>query len=691
MKFKLNAPYSPTGDQPEAIEKLTQGLSSGLKEQVLLGVTGSGKTYTMANVIERVQRPTLVISHNKTLAAQLYQEFRDFFPDNAVSYFVSYYYYYQPEAYVPQTDTYIEKETQINDEIDKLRLAATTNLLTRKDTIVVASVSCIYNIGSPREYGHFVLELQPGVKVNRHAIMERLIQLQYERNDYGFKRGSFRIRGETIDIFPAYEDFAIRIVTNGEFVETIGSLDPLTGKIIENRVGIVIYPAKHYMTDPRMYKEVFAQIHEDLEKQVKLFTDQGKLIEAQRIKQRVTYDLEMLQELGYVNGVENYSRYFDGRAPGSAPFSLLEYFRDSAGVDPSKWLLIIDESHMSVPQIRGMYNGDRSRKQTLIDYGFRLPSALDNRPLRFDEFERIMPQTVYVSATPNDWELDRVSHTSYNREEGPRVFNTKGEMNLHGVVEQLIRPTGLIDPIVTIRPVTNQVDDFIHEVLIRKGKNERVLATTLTKRMAEDLAKYLEERGVLVHYLHSDILTLERTEILASLREGTFDAIIGVNLLREGLDLPEVSLVAILDADKEGFLRSRTSLIQTMGRAARHMNGEVILYADVETKSIKEAVTEVTRRRKIQLLYNKKHNISPVGIVKPIRNRLVEKKHEEETYEVSNTVRKLTQDELEQMTPYDRKKHLAKLNKFMRQASRDLAFEQAAILRDEIARIEEVS
>ena len=653
MKFTLQSDFKPTGDQPEAIAALLKNLEAREKEQVLLGVTGSGKTFTMANVIANVQRPTLVISHNKTLAAQLYQEFRDFFPQNAVSYFVSYYDYYQPEAYIPTTDTYIEKETEINEEIDKLRLAATTNLLTRRDSIIVASVSCIYNIGSPKEYGNFVSELKPGVHLTRKSIFERLISLQYERSDYGFHRSTFRVRGNSIDVFPAYTDTSIRITMNEKGIATLEEIDPLTGNRIAALTATVIYPAKHYMTNPATYKDVFKVIERDRDEQVKKFKKGGKLIESQRIREKVTYDLEMIAEMGYVNGIENYSRYFDGRNPGEPPYSLLDYFKEAAGDD---WLLFVDESHMTVPQIRGMYNGDRSRKQTLIDYGFRLPAALDNRPLRFDEFMRRIPETIYVSATPDEWELGRGK-----------------------VVEQLVRPTGLLDPIVTVRPVTGQIDDLYNEIQKRVARKERILVTTLTKQMAEDLAQFLKNKGVKVHYLHADVLTLERSDILADLRGGAYDVVVGVNLLREGLDLPEVSLVAILDADKEGFLRSRTSLVQTMGRAARHVSGEVILYADVVTGSIKSALGEVRRRRKVQEAYNVHHRITPQSISKPIRDRLVEKEIEKP---------ELTAKDLDSMTPQDKKKYIGKLAKAMRDASRDLNFELAAELRDLIASLE---
>ncbi len=660
MKFKLVSDFTATGDQPGAISGLIRGIEQHKKEQVLVGVTGSGKTFTMASVIEKLQRPTLIISHNKTLAAQLYQEFRDFFPENAVSYFVSYYDYYQPEAYIPQTDTYIEKETEINDEIDKLRLAATANLLTRRDTIVVASVSCIYNIGSPKEYGQFVLELAEGVKVSRESIMTRLIDLQYERNDYGFHRGAFRVRGEAIDLFPAYEDTVLRITMSDDKILAIDRRDPLTGKKLSDVPATVIYPAKHYMTDPRTYKKVFAQIEKDLAERVKFFKDHGKHIEAQRIQERVTYDLEMIQEVGFVNGIENYSRYFDGRKPGDAPYSLLDYFKEAVGSD---WLLMIDESHMTVPQIRGMYQGDRSRKQTLIDYGFRLPASIDNRPLRFEEFERRQPQTIYVSATPDDWELSRAN----------------GE-----TVEQLIRPTGLVDPTIDVRPSSGQIADLIGEIEARVAKKERVLVTTLTKRMAEDLSKFIEDRGIKVTYLHSDVETLERSDILADLRGGKYDVLVGINLLREGLDLPEVSLVAVLDADKEGFLRSRTSLIQTMGRAARHVNGKVILYADTMTRSMKAAIEEVERRRTVQLAFNATHGITPQSINKPIRQRLVDKTDEEILEERAQ----LSEGEWESLTPMDKKKKIATLTKLMRQASRDLDFEAAAKFRDLIQKLQ---
>jgi excinuclease ABC subunit B len=660
MKFELNSNFKPTGDQPQAIEKLTQNLQGNVKNQVLLGVTGSGKTFTMANVIQKVQKPTLIISHNKTLAGQLYQEFREFFPKNAVSYFVSYYDYYQPEAYIPHTDTYIEKEVEINEEIDKLRLSATANLLTRPDTIVVSSVSCIYNLGSPAEYGKFVLELQPGAKIDMKTVMHRLSDLQYERNEYQFKRGSFRVRGDTIDIFPAYMDYAIEVEFLGDNIKKIAELDPLTGNYLtDNLKAAVIYPAKHYMTDPNTYNDVFPRIRSDMEKQVEIFKASGKLIEAQRIEQRTRYDLEMIREVGYVNGIENYTRYFDGRNPGDPPYTLVDYFAYAS----KDWLLIIDESHITLPQIRGMYNGDRARKETLIDYGFRLPSALDNRPLRFDEFMRLVNKTIYVSATPDEYEISLATQDN-------------------AIVEQLIRPTGLIDPEVTIKPTMGQIPDLISEIQKRVEKKQRVLVTTLTKRMSEELTSYLEERGIKVAYLHSDIETFERQDILDKLREGLYDVVVGINLLREGLDLPEVSLVAILDADKEGFLRSRSSLIQTMGRAARHIDAAVIMYADKTTKSMQAAIDEVQRRRKIQLEYNKKHNITPKGIKKGIRAKLVDELLQDK--EVA-TMEELSRKDV--LLPDEKEKLIKMLRSEMKQAAAELDFETAAMLRDKITQL----
>jgi len=707
MKFQLHSTFKPTGDQPQAIKQLTKNLQHDVKHQVLLGVTGSGKTFTMVNVIQNVQRPTLIISHNKTLAGQLYQEFREFFPNNAVCYFVSYYDYYQPEAYVPQTDTYIEKESEINEEIDKLRLAATTNLLTRKDVIVVASVSCIYNLGSPVEYGKFVLELRTGVKITQSDILMRLTDLQYERNDYEFRRGTFRVRGNAIDLFPAYVDFGIRIEVN-DVVTKMYEFDPLTGDVQKPLDATVIYPAKHYMTDPRSYHDAFARIRADLEIQEKKLKDEGKLLEAQRIKQRTNFDLEMIKEVGYVNGIENYSIYFDGRQPGQPPYTLIDYF-DAAS---DNWLLMIDESHMTIPQLRGMYNGDRSRKQMLIDYGFRLPSALDNRPLRFDEFMRKTHQIIYVSATPDEYEISLAKTSSQSNQPHfsaskflvseerahpesellaiSRITDSgqaRNNANLEtSIVEQLIRPTGLVDPKITVKPTAGQIQDLMEEIKKRVEKKQRVLVTTLTKRMAEELSSYLEERGIKVAYLHSDIETLSRQDILENLRRGEYDVLVGINLLREGLDLPEVSLVAILDADKEGFLRSRTSMIQTMGRAARHVEGQVIMYADTMTKSMKAAIDEVERRRKIQLAYNKKHHITPQSIQKSIRARLVEEEQEDKEVRSLDTMIEFSNKGV--LLPDEREELVKRLRKEMKTAAEALDFEKAMYLRDQIKEIQ---
>lgn len=671
MKFKLKSNFKPTGDQPKAISRLITNLDNNIRNQVLLGVTGSGKTFTMANVIEKIQKPTLIISHNKTLAGQLYQEFRDFFPDNAVSYFVSYYDYYQPEAYVPSSDTYIEKEAEINDEIDKLRLSATTNLLTRKDVIVVASVSCIYNLGSPVEYGKFILELKKGMKITQRDVLLRLADLQYDRNDYEFRRGSFRLRGNAIDLFPAYVDHGIRIEIENNALIKLYDFNPLTGDVLRDLDVTVIYPAKHYMTDPNTHQDAFIKIRKDLEVRSEQLKAAGKLLETQRLTQRTNFDIEMIREVGYVNGIENYSAYFDGRKPGDAPYTLIDYFN----ANKNDWLLIIDESHITIPQIRGMYFGDKSRKEVLIDYGFRLPSALENRPLRFDEFMRKVNQIVYVSATPNDYEVS-LSLTESDK----------------GIVEQLIRPTGLVDPKVTIRKSQGQIEDLILEIDKRVKKKERVLITTLTKRMAEELTSYLEERKINVTYLHSDIITLNRQDVLDNLRSGRFDVLVGINLLREGLDLPEVSLVVILDADKEGFLRSRSSLIQTMGRAARHVNAEVILYADVITKSIKGAVEEVERRRELQLQYNKEHNITPKGIEKEIRKKLIdEEKRENEAKDKQNRENVDLMLQLHGkgvLLPDEKKSLIKKLRMEMKNAAQILDFETAAIIRDQIKSIE---
>ncbi|HEX6977478.1 MAG TPA: excinuclease ABC subunit UvrB [Patescibacteria group bacterium] len=664
-KFKITSPFGLMGDQPQAVEKLVGGFNGKNKNQVLLGVTGSGKTFSVANVIERTQRPTLVISHNKTLAAQLYQELKSFFPDNAVSYFVSYYDYYQPEAYIPSTDTYIEKDSGINELIDKLRLAATTNILTRKDVIVVASVSCIYNIGSPREYGHFVLEITPGMKVKREQIAERIIDLQYERSDFGFHRGTFRVRGDVIDVYPAYQDVGIKIEMLGDAIQKISAIDPVSGETVEENINnFVLYPAKHFMADPSKNTSVFKQIMNDLKEQVDFFKSQGKELEAHRISQRVKYDLEMIKEVGYVKGIENYSRYFDGRKPGDAPYTLLDYFEEAYGKD---WMVVVDESHITFPQIRGMYAGDFARKETLVNYGFRLPASYDNRPLKFDEFVRRIPNFIAVSATPSDWEVS---------------------MSDGKVVEQLVRPTGIVDPMVEIRPVSTQVKDVIEEIKKRAKNKERTLVTTLTKRTAEDVANYLTEQGLKAHYLHSDVKTLERTDILDDLRRGKYDCLIGVNLLREGLDLPEVSLVAILDADKEGFLRSDVSLIQTMGRAARHVEGEVILYADKVTGSMERALDEIKRRRKYQLKWNKDNNITPTSISKPFREKLIEFEEGELQQQKRKTFTDLPNIDLEALTPMDKQKLARKLKREMRLAANDLNFELAAQIRDKVRELE---
>lgn len=649
-KFQIVSDFKPTGDQPQAIEKLVRGLNSGSEHQVLLGVTGSGKTFSMANVIEAVQRPTLIISHNKTLAGQLAQEFRSIFPGNAVEYFVSYYDYYQPEAYIPQNDTYIEKDASINEEIEKLRLATTASLLTRRDVVVVASVSCIYNLGSPIEYGQAILEMGQGMKAGTAQIMKILQKMYYERNDIDFKRGSYRVRGDTMDIFPSYMDEGYRLQFLGEKLEKLHKLEVLSGETEEVQGTQVVYPAKHYITPEQRLVPGIRQIEKDLAGRLKELKVKGKLLEAQRLEQRTRYDLEMIQQFGYCNGIENYSRYFDGRKPGEPPYSLLNYF-------PKDYLVIIDESHITIPQIRGMYNGDRSRKETLIDFGFRLPSALDNRPLRFDEFMRNVNQVIYTSATPDNYELSLAGDA---------------------VAEQLIRPTGILDPEISVRPINGQIPDLITEIEKRVKEGERTLITTLTKRMAEDLAEYLHEKGIKVHYLHSDVKTLERGDILQSLRMGEYDVIVGINLLREGLDLPEVSLVAILDADKEGFLRSRTSLVQTMGRAARHIKGKVIMYADNITGSMKAAIDEVDRRRKYQADYNKKHKITPRSIEKALRERLIEKV--EELEEVLGK-KDLT---IEDIPASEREKMIKNLEAQMKQAADLWDFEEAARIRDQI-------
>lgn len=706
--FNLVSNYSPTGDQPQAIEKLRAGIQYGLKNQVLLGVTGSGKTFTMANLIRDLNMPALIISHNKTLAGQLYQEMRDFFPHDGVSYFVSYYDYYQPEAYIPQTDTYIEKEAEINELIDKLRLQSTTNILTRKDTIVVASVSCIYNIGSAEEYGKFILELNIGEQANFIEISRRLVALQYERSEFEFKRGSFRIRGSYIDIYPAYEDFGYRVEVIDGKVSSIKKFEPLTGKTVDTPNGdaarndnrqtnddtssenversslltqLIVYPAKQYMMDPLVFENGERQIRQDLKIESEELKRLGKDLEANRLIRKVNYDLEMIKEVGYVNGIENYSRYFDGRKPGDPPYSLLNYFQKAYG---DKYLLFIDESHMTVPQLRAMYNGDFSRKKTLIEFGFRLKASYDNRPLKFDEFYKIPPHIVYISATPNEWEVEQAKGEI---ELKSKIKNQKLKTPHTGVVEQLIRPTGIIDPKITVRPAEGEIPDLISEVEKRVAKGEKILVTTLTKKTAEDLTEYLKEKTVRAEYLHSDIHTLERSDVLDNLRKNNFDVLIGVNLLREGLDLPEVTLVAILDADKEGFLRSRTSLIQTMGRAARNIQGEVIMYADTITRSMKEAIAEIDRRREYQADYNKKHNINPKTIFKPIREKIIEKQEEFLVYDRPST--EVTTDYLEgieanSLTAYDKSKLVKKLEKEMKKQAEEMNFELAIKIRDKV-------
>ncbi|MCX7609945.1 MAG: excinuclease ABC subunit UvrB [Anaerolineales bacterium] len=653
MKFRLKAPFQPTGDQPEAIRALVEGVRRGNKHQVLLGATGTGKTFTIASVIQELQMPALVMAHNKTLAAQLYAEFREFFPDNAVEYFVSYYDYYQPEAYVPRQDLYIEKETEINEEIERLRLAATTALLSRRDVIIVASVSCIYGLGSPEEYGKGVVELRVGELYRRNGLIRRLVDGQYQRNDFELRPGTFRVRGDTIEIVPAYADrLGYRITFFGDEVERILEFSPLTGEILSELEQVSIYPAKHYLTNEERLREAIRNIEAELEERVAFFRAQGKLLEAQRLEQRTRYDLEMLREVGYCSGIENYSRHLDMRPPGSHPWTLLDFM-------PGEYLLIIDESHMTVPQIRGMYNGDRSRKEILVEYGFRLPSALDNRPLTFEEFEQAMGYTIYTSATPGPYELERADQ----------------------VVEQIIRPTGLVDPEVEVRPTRGQIDDLVAEIRARVERGERALVTTLTKRMAEDLSQYLEELGIKVHYLHSEIETIERVSILRDLRLGVFDVVVGINLLREGLDLPEVSLVAILDADKEGFLRSETALIQTIGRAARHVNGHVIMYADRITEAMRRAIDETNRRRAKQLKYNQEHGITPVSVRKAIRDltdqltpsAVAEARGE---YRVSKRQEATTRAELQRL--------IVEIEKEMKEAAKNLEFERAAALRDEM-------
>ncbi len=678
MKFKLQSVFQPTGDQPQAIAKLARGLQSGYRDQVLLGVTGSGKTFTMANIIAQEQRPALIISHNKTLAAQLAAEFREFFPENAVHYFVSYYDYYQPEVYLPRTDTYIEKETEVNEEIDRLRHATTQALLSRSDVIVVASVSCIYNLGNPEDYEDLSFGLKIGSTEKRDAVLLKLVELQYERNDYAFFRGTFRVKGDILEIFPASSsDYFWRIEFFGDQIEKISQLSMITQKPLtkESIKEIRIYPAKHYLTTSSKLKKILKNIESDLTARVKELQQENKLVEAQRLEQRTRYDLEMIHSVGYCSGIENYSRYFDGRRPGQPAYTLLDYF-------PDNFLMFIDESHMTVPQIRAMYNGDQARKQTLVDFGFRLPSALDNRPLQFTEFTKKINQVIYVSATPGPYEYEQIGAKVKKSAVGWEVVAADLEKQIKDsnspIAEQIIRPTGLLDPVVEVRPAAYQIDDLLKEIAARIKKKQRVLVTTLTKRMAEELAEYLREARVKVHYLHSEIETLERTDILRDLRLGKVDVVVGINLLREGLDLPEVSLVAILDADKEGFLRSETSLIQTMGRAARHREGKVIMYADKTTGSMARAMTIVQRRRQLQLAYNKKHRIEPQTIVKEVRNLLATKTVAPPT--LGPVVFKRLSDQA-------KKQLLKDLQAKMELAARNLEFEKAAELRDEIAKL----
>ena len=664
MQFKVVSDYQPTGDQPEAIRQLVEGLNNGERFQTLLGVTGSGKTFTMANVIEKVQRPTLILSHNKTLAAQLYGEMKQFFPENAVEYFVSYYDYYQPEAYLPTTDTYIEKDLSINQDIEKLRLSATSALLSgRRDVIVVSSVSCLYGIGNPEDFHANVTELKVGQKVPRNAMLRQLVDALYSRSEVDFQRGNFRVKGDSVDIFPAYADTAIRIVFWGDEIEEISGFDPLTGQTIRQMDEVVIYPANIFVTTKSRMQAAIRQIQDDLVAQINYFKEIGKPQEAKRIEERVEYDLEMMRELGYCPGIENYSRYFDGRKPGTRPFCLLDYF-------PGDFLTIIDESHVTIPQIRAMYGGDNSRKVTLVEYGFRLPAAIDNRPLKFEEFESIVDQVVYVSATPADYELAKCEGV---------------------VVEQIIRPTGLLDPIIDVRPSANQIDDLMHEIHLRTEKNERVLVTTLTKRMAEELSKYLLNMGVKTRYIHSDVDTMERVEIMEHLRKGQFDVLVGINLLREGLDLPEVSLVAILDADKEGFLRSERSLTQTAGRAARNLNGTVIMYADKITDSMQRTIDATNYRREKQLKFNEENNITPTQIVKPTREIIGYefrggKKPVE--YGASGLPDVAADPVVQYMSVSGLEKAIENLKKQMKAAAKELDFIEAARLRDEMFALE---
>ena len=647
--FEVISDYKPAGDQPQAIEKLARGIEDGLRAQVLLGVTGSGKTYTMAKVIEAIQRPTLVLAHNKTLAAQLCEEFKEFFPNNAVEYFVSYYDYYQPEAYIPHTDTYIEKDASTNEEIDRLRLSATCALLERRDVIVVSSVSCIYGLGEPEDFAKMMISLRPGMTLDRGELLRRLVEIRYERNDVAFARNMFRVRGDTVEIYPAYwKDAAIRVEFFGDEIDRISHINPVTGMPTKIVSHVVIYPASHYVTSKDKMDRALVEIEKELDEREAQFIQQGKLVEAQRIRQRTTYDMEMMRELGYCSGIENYSRIISNRPVGSPPLTLMDYF-------PDDFVLFVDESHVTLPQVRAMYNGDRARKESLVEYGFRLPCAFDNRPLKFEEFEGRFSQAIYVSATPADYERQQADQ----------------------VVEQVIRPTGLLDPKVEVRPVSGQIDDLIGEINARAARNERVLVTTLTKKMAEDLTEYLKKAGIRVRYMHHDVETIERMQLIRDLRLGEFDVLVGINLLREGLDMPEVSLVAILDADKEGFLRSETSLIQTIGRAARNADGMVILYADTVTRSMKAAMDETERRRKIQDDYNKAHGIVPKTIIKSVREILEISKSAEETQRKAG--RKLTRREVEE--------EIERTEKQMKEAAKMLEFEYAAILRDRLVEL----
>lgn len=650
--FELVSDYQPTGDQPEAIQKLTAGVEAGEKEQILMGATGTGKTFTISNVIQQVNKPTLILSHNKTLAGQLYGEFKKFFPNNAVEYFVSYYDYYQPEAYVPSSDTYIEKDSAINDEIDKLRHSATSSLLERNDVIVVASVSSIFGLGDPHEYQDHVVSLRVGMTIERNDLLRKLVDIQFDRNDIDFQRGRFRVHGDVVEIFPASrDDHALRVEFFGDEIDRIREIDALTGEVVGDRDHVAIFPATHFMTNDAIMERAINGIETELDGRLKELTDDGKLLEAQRLKQRTTYDIEMLKEMGYTSGIENYSRFMDGRKPGEPPYTLLDFF-------PKDFLMVVDESHVTMPQVRGMYNGDRARKQMLVDYGFRLPSALDNRPLKLAEVEQHINQVIYMSATPGPYEMDRTKH----------------------VVQQIIRPTGLLDPTIEVRPIMGQIDDLVGEINKRIERNERVFVTTLTKKMAEDLTDYMKDLGIKVRYLHSDIKTLERTKIIRDLRLGKFDVLVGINLLREGIDVPEVSLVAILDADKEGFLRNERSLIQTIGRAARNENGAVIMYADTTTASMQAAIDETARRREIQQKYNEVHHITPKTIKKAIPELIASTKVAEDSGKKDDFL----ETDFDDMTHEQQLDMIAKLEEQMKTAAKKLDFEQAATLRDTV-------